>query len=355
MFTAQLPEGLSEILRLGRATSKASAVVVVANVKEVQEPNDITDVRTEYLTETELSDIVSGFRKAGFHTTAFIDEFDFLRWLLNDEWLHTDPTKYAVYSIAQRGHGPGRHALVPAAAALKGMHVLTSEPYFSCLSHHKYHAYSLLRNAGLPVPPTWLFDAKTGWLNNSVPTTGLRIIAKPNLESSSIGIGNDAVFEIKDESTGRLMELAVKLDQPILVQEFVSGWEVETPVLMGGISLPLMPVGISLDERGAMGDRFLDYETVYNDSYRFFDYMEIDSEGAIAVGGLAVRAVQALGLVGIARIDFRISPDGNAFITDITSKPHLTRHSSIAARFNMLGLDYSDIFAAMVGLYGLQI
>jgi D-alanine-D-alanine ligase len=341
---------LERFLSLGEAASSSASVTVVANLKEGDERSHVHDVQTEYLTQTELDEIITGFREAGYYSEAFTDEVEFIRWLIAEGWRNSKYQSHMIYSTAQRGFSPGRHALVPAAASFAGMTLLTSDPYSDCLSHHKFHAYSLLQAAGLSVPRTWMFDSRTGWANSCEPDNGLRVISKPNLESASVGVDNDSVFEFSAEETRRLSKLTDNLQQPILVQEFVSGWEVEVPVFSGDTALALDPIGISVGQGPQMGDRFLDHAAAYEGTYQFFDFSKSEPVLSEHLRKAAVRAVQVLGLAGIARIDFRMSSFGKAYIIDITGKPHLSRQSSVAARFEMLGLRYSDIFSAMVGL-----
>jgi D-alanine-D-alanine ligase len=137
-----------------------------------------------------------------------------------------------------------------------------------------------------------------------------------------------------------------------VIQEFITGWETETPVLISDAAIALDPVGISVDEHLEIGERFLDYATANNDKYRFFDFEQTDAALSERVREAAARAALVLGLTGIARIDFRISSSGECYIIDITGKPHLSQHSSVAARFGMLGYRYRDIFSMLVGLAG---
>jgi D-alanine-D-alanine ligase len=208
----------------------------------------------------------------------------------------------------------------------------------------------LLQSAGLSIPRTWMFDSRAGWANSRKPDVGLRVIAKPNFESASVGVDKDSVFEFGDNETVRLSKLTQNLQQPILVQEFISGWEVEVPVLSGKDLVALDPVGISFGPNLQMGDRFVDHSAAYAGTYQLFDFGESEPVKSEHLRKSAARAVQALGIAGVARIDFRVSPSGEAYIIDMTGKPHLSRHSSVAVRFEMLGLRYRDIFSTMVGL-----
>jgi len=340
---------LEHFISLGKAVSSSTAVTVVANLKE-REPNDVHDVQTEYLNQNELDEITSGFREAGYHTDAFIDEIEFVKWLSAGRWRSSGYRCHAVYSLAQRGTSAGRHAFVPAAASLVGMTLLTSDPYFDCLCHHKFHASTLLQSAGLNVPRTWLFDARTGWANSREPDAGLRVIAKPNFESASVGVEKDSVFDFGGDEVLRLSKLAEALQQSILVQEFISGWEIEVPVLSGKDAFALDPIGVSFGPSLQMGDRIVDHSAAYEGAYHLFDFGKSEPQHSEALRRSAAHAAVVLGVAGIARIDFRMSSSGKAYIMDMTGQPHLSRQSSVAVSFAMLGFGYSDIFSAMVGI-----
>jgi D-alanine-D-alanine ligase len=114
-------------------------------------------------------------------------------------------------------------------------------------------------------------------------------------------VDKDSVFEFSAEENRRLSKLTDNLQQPILVQEFVSGWEVEVPVFSGDTALALDPVGISVGQSPQMGDPFLDHAAAYEGTYQFFDFSKSEPVLSEHRRKAAVRAVQVLGLAGIAR------------------------------------------------------
>lgn len=341
-------ERLSVLIAAGRAAAAGTAIFVIANLKEADGELDITDVQTEFLSETELHEIVNGCRDAGFYTGVFTDPAEFCQWAAGHGPRHFPFPNRAVYSIAQPGRSASRHAVLAGVAELFGCTLLTPPPFEACLSHHKAHATLVMKSAGVRTPGTWQFDARVGWIG-ARPEDGVNVIAKPCLESASIGVDESARFTFRRGSEGFLRDLSHRLGQPIVVQTFIPGREVEVAVAHDGRAFALDPVGIAMDGQVRLGDRILDYATVYRDGYDFYDFARQEPGLSANLRADAERAAEALGLRGISRFDFRIADDGQAFLIDMTGKPHLTRHSSVAFRFAAEGFDYGDIFASLVG------
>jgi D-alanine-D-alanine ligase len=341
-------ERLAALVAAGRRAAPETAIFVIADLKEREGELDITDVQTEFLSETEFAEIVGGCREAGFYTDAFTDPIAFCQWAAGQGPNRFPFANRAVYAIAQPGRSASRHAPLAGVADLFGCALLTPPAFEACLSHHKAHATWIMKAAGVPTPPTWLYDARVGWIGPA-PQNGVSVIAKPCLESASIGIDASSRFVFTRSSEAFVQDLSRRLAQPIVVQAFIPGREVEVAVINDGRAFALGPVGITLDGRANLGEQILDYATVYRDGYGFQDFEAQEPVLSARLRTAAARAAEALGLGGLSRFDFRVADSGEAFVMDMTGKPHLTRHSSVAFRFQAGGFSYGDIFAGLVG------
>lgn len=339
---------LAALVAAGRRAAPQTAVFVIANLKEHEGELDITDVETEFLSETEFQDIIGGCREAGFYTDAFTDPVAFCQWAAGQGPNRFPFANRAVYAIAQPGRTASRHAPLAGVADLFGCTLLTPPAFEACLSHHKAHATWIMQAAGVPAPPTWLYDARVGWIGPA-PPDGVTVIAKPCLESASIGVDAASRFVFTRTSEAFVQDLSRRLAQPVVVQAFIPGREVEVAVMNDGRAFALRPVAITLEGRADLGEQILDYATVYRDGYGFEDFEAQEPAISQKIRADAACAAEALGLEGLSRFDFRVADDGRAFVIDMTGKPHLTRHSSVAFRFKAAGLAYGDIFAALVG------
>lgn len=177
----------------------------------------------------------------------------------------------------------------------------------------------------------------------------MRIIAKPTLDSASVGIHQDSVSFVDAALESRLAILVDRFRQPMTIQEFVAGFEVEVPILEAEEPKACMVVGIQLNGRRNLQDSILAYENVFADGYQFYDFAEEDYESARRIKAIAHRAHVALGFVGPSRIDFRVSSAGEAKVMEVTCKPHLTVHTSFMYALNAMGHSHSDLLKFLVG------
>jgi D-alanine-D-alanine ligase len=344
-------ETLARTREIALARADRIAVLVVSNLaKNKNAPEGDTDRSTEYFSESELEQIVHGFRSFGFYCDVFIGESEFMKWVEGGGARHFPDRKIVVYSVAQSGTGAGRKSLVPAVCALHGLSYVNSDPYTTSLARHKFHGNAILRSLGIPAPKCWWYLPTGMWLNGEHPPVGAHIITKSTFESASIGIGSDARMEYDRSQDAKIAALAHSLGQGVVVQEFISGMECETPVIGVVPHIALGPAGISIDEHKRLGNGFLDYDRVYFDRYGFYDFAKEAPEIASEIADIATNAAIALGLGGFSRVDFRIADTGQRYVTDISTTPHLVDHSAYAFCFNLAGWSRADMLGLLVGL-----
>lgn len=322
-----------------------AVILVVCNSKRETKINQnygSFSIDTEFLSNDELSEIVSMVAAQDLPFRVFYDEKDFLNLLLS---LEIDSDRLIVYNSAQNGIGPGRKALIPSICKYFGIRCTGSDPYRVCLCRDKFATFSILKTAGLPAPQSFLY------FGDSVPQLELDVkyIAKPIYESSSIGITDKNIFIGKDFPMKHLQTLIETLSQPLMIQKFISGFEIEVPLLAGKNGFFLFdPVVLYRGSNPMMGDEILDYERIYNDDYSFTD-LPCGCDVA-EICNTAQKAAKLLGLKGLCRVDFRLTEDGEFFITDVSTNPHFINHSSVNYNFKKLGLSDKDIFHTIIVL-----
>lgn len=301
-------------------------------------------IDTEFLSDDELSEVTAMAEAANIPFDIFYDETQFMKEMLEDKtYAFAD---LIVYNSAQNGTGPGRKALIPAFCELLGIRHTGSDPYRLCLCRDKYTICRILAHDGVPVPESVLFRGDSVALD---PNKGY--IAKPLYESSSIGIGKKNKFRGGEIPYPYLRALLTDMRQPLIVQEFIDGYEIEIPLLVSERSqscYPFQPVCLSLPGKACMGENYLDYERIYKDEYVFSslpDFVETE-----AIIGAAIKVADTLGLNGLCRVDFRLREDGKYFVTDVSTNPHFISHSSVHFAYERRGADGVAIFKALLSL-----
>ena len=325
-------------------------VAVVAN-KGAIEFSDSNDRATEYLSDSEASQLLTGLSAAGFRTRYFEGELAFISAVQADPKLGIRSSRLAVYNIAQSGTDPGRKSLVPSFCALHGLRTCNSNAYAVSLARNKLHTHAVLRRFGLPTPTTWAYRAGSGWLGGERPPEGQRLIAKACHESASIGLDAGSVGYLDAAYEAMLAQRSQRLAQPMVVQPLIAGLEIETPLVeLDGVHHVLGPAVINLGGVDRLGDRVLDFGVVAYDDYGF---SQPTHEHADAVGRIrraAPAVCEVLGLNGFARVDYRVSDDGEIYAIDVATSPHIVWHSAFAHVFRQAGREYEAMMAAMIGV-----
>jgi D-alanine-D-alanine ligase len=346
---ASQPQWFLDCVRIADELASRVGVVLVVNLKGSTKPIDDYkrySIATEFLSASELDDLVDGLGSSGLYSEVLIDEERFIDWLGRGRMRFPREIMF-VYNIAQNGLGPARASLIPGLCRLYQIPLLDSDAYVAAITRHKFHANAILHYCGLPVAYSWSFTRRGWW--PAAPPNGLRLIAKPTFDSASIGISEESVFEMNANTENWLRERCAEFRQPLTVQEFVSGYEVEVPIFGGKEPHAIAAVGIELNGRRQLDDSVLTYDDVACDRYSFYDFSLEHMSAARQAMQSACKVFECLGLAGVGRVDFRVRQDGSPVVMELASKPHLTKHSSFAFAMKHIGCAHSELFKFLVG------
>jgi D-alanine-D-alanine ligase len=171
---------------------------------------------------------------------------------------------------------------------------------------------------------------------------GFPVFVKPARLGSSVGIS-------KAHDDGELreaIELAFAHDEKILVEEFVSGVEVEVGVLGNHDPTVSLPGQIVVTR-----NEWYDYTAKYDEGE--MDLVvppEIPSAQIARVRELARRAFVAAECEGMARVDMFVRVDGEVLVNELNTIPGFTATSVYAKLFEASGLPYGELLDRLIGL-----
>ncbi len=344
---------IQQMISNASAIAKDTALILIINVKsQSRQMDDYAhhSMRTSFLNDIEINEIIEAIRDAGFYVQHFPDEIDFFKWVLSGEYDRLDIKNKFIYTSAINGKGPARRALMPAFCAHFGIKTLNSDAYSCAINRHKFHCSKLLSTFGINVPKSYYYINGIGWWDDIRPEIGTPVISKSTYECSSIGVDSGAVGPFSHEMEKKIDFLSKALQQPITVQNLISGYELEVPVVRLKKTKILGVAALSLNGKVKLDETVLLYDDAWEDSYIFTAAHGIPNDKIVEVGKIAERAVDILNFQNISRIDFRMTESGDAFVTDVSSTPHITKCNAINYLFSQAGFSYSDFFLAMVGL-----
>ncbi|HEY7802104.1 MAG TPA: D-alanine--D-alanine ligase family protein [Dehalococcoidia bacterium] len=170
---------------------------------------------------------------------------------------------------------------------------------------------------------------------------GYPAFVKPSNGGSSLGVSKVR----SREDLGTAMESAFALDRKILVEEAITGREVDCGVL--GNDVPeASPVGEVI-----VSGEFYDYAAKYLDeSARTIAPAELSEARATEVRETAVRAFRAIDAAGFARVDFLLPAEGAPVVNEINTLPGFRPVSMFPHLWSLAGLNYRDLISRIVDL-----
>jgi len=308
-----------------------------------------TSVVSEFLTLNQYELIIESLRMLGFEVGSYFDENEFIRDCIESYSFRSTGKQALVINTAQKGTAIGRKSLIPAFCDLNGLWHTNSNAYVVSLTRNKFHCDSILKAHSFPSPQNFIFFPSGEWLLDKKPLFGEKVIAKLNGETSSIGLTKDNVFIFDESKEDFIKTLSQSYGQPVIVQAFIEGYEVEVSVVNDGIACEVvLPVGISINGSKKLDEAILDYEARKNLAFGFYNYRDYCPSTSFKLEECAKQAIKVLGIEGFGRVDFRIDSSGNFSITDVAANPHLTKGMSFNYAFQENGMNYNDMLEALI-------
>ncbi|OGT47918.1 MAG: D-alanine--D-alanine ligase A [Gammaproteobacteria bacterium RIFCSPHIGHO2_12_FULL_38_11] len=234
---------------------------------------------------------------------------------------------------------------------IQGMLDILNIPYVGadCLSSaigmDKEVLKRLLEAAGLPVVSRCLVrkqEAQTIQYAEISKKLGKTVFIKPNSLGSAIGI-NKAVDE---KSFYEALKNAFQYDEYVLIEKAVMGREIECSVL--GNENPK----VSLPGEIINHTEFYSFDAKYIDgaAATVKTPADLPPECITQLQILAIKAYKTLRTVGMARVDFFFSHEGEIFINEINTIPGFTNISMYPKNWEVSGLSYVDLLDELIQL-----
>jgi len=251
-------------------------------------------------------------------------------------------------------HGPfGEDGTVQGLLELADVRYVGSGVLASAVGMDKHYMKLVFAAHGLPVGP-YVVVGPRDWSQRRedvltrVKALRLPLFVKPARAGSSLGVTR--VDDLADLE--RAVEFAQVHDPKVLVEEGLDGREIECAVLGGrGGAAPRasVPGEIVVDHTAR---EFYDFEAKYVDESTARIDVPADIPPAVAerVRDLAVRAFEAIGAEGIARVDVFVTPDEDVVVNEINTMPGFTPISMYPQMWEASGVAYPDLIDELIQL-----
>ncbi|MGH3367902.1 MAG: D-alanine--D-alanine ligase family protein [Nocardioidaceae bacterium] len=251
-------------------------------------------------------------------------------------------------------HGPfGEDGTIQGLCEMAGVRYVGAGVLASAVGMDKHYMKVVFQAAGLPVTPyvvvlprQWREDK--GSVRESAAVLGYPLFVKPARGGSSFGIRK--VHEQSDLDDA--ITEAQTHDPKVLIEAFAAGArEIECGVLQ---SLDGGPPEASVVGEVRVGGQheFYDFAAKYlpEEATELDVPADVKEDVSDRVRQLAVRAFDAIGAEGLARVDFFVMPDGAVVINEINTMPGFTPTSMFPLMWAASGLDYPALVDRLITL-----
>lgn len=248
-------------------------------------------------------------------------------------------------------HGPwGEDGTIQGLLELYGLPYVGDGVLASAVGMDKAFTKTVLAAAGIPVAASitvtrWRWEKEPDAVRADAQQFGLPVFVKPCRAGSSVGVSRVGSWDELDAAVA----LALSEDSKVLIEEAVSGREIECGVLAGrGHGEPRVS---SAGEIVVTGHGFYDYEAKYLDetSTTITIPAALSDEQYAELRDLVARAFTAIDGSGLARVDCFLT-DSGFVVNEVNTMPGFTPVSMFPLVWRDAGMTYPEIVTELIEL-----
>ncbi len=169
---------------------------------------------------------------------------------------------------------------------------------------------------------------------------GISVYVKPNNLGSSVGIS--AVRS--EEEFKQAFEKALEFDHEIIIEEAISGREIEFAVI-GNKNILVSPAGEIKVKKG-----FYDYDTKYINENNAILIAPANVKNLEKIQEIIAKTYKVLKCSGMARIDGFLKDNGEFLVNEVNTVPGFTGISMYPKLMNLIGYKYPRLLDKLIEL-----
>lgn len=168
---------------------------------------------------------------------------------------------------------------------------------------------------------------------------GKRYFVKPLILEDSIGIDEHSLCHSRDEVLERVKYLNDRFEKPAIIEDYIDGYDVTVGIINRGDSFIIKAVRIdSLIE----GVPFQSELVKAEDQRDFYDMDDLNPKLSEMLKDMAIDVFLSIGASNYARLDFRVTEDGQPFLIEVNLYPGLRDTGAMYRAIKFTGIPYRD-------------
>jgi len=180
------------------------------------------------------------------------------------------------------------------------------------------------------------------------------LIVKPSREDASVGISDASVVYNFNELKKRVRYIFQEFDQPALVEEYIVGRELNVAVL--GFKKPVVLPISEIDFSGLTQEmhKIVSYDakwmhgTVAYEGTKGVCPAKLPSDTEAKLKDIAMRCFRIIGCRDYARVDFRLSAEGEPYVLEVNPNPDISDDAGFARSARTYGLTFVETVGKIV-------
>ena len=256
-----------------------------------------------------------------------------------------------VFNIAEGINKQAREAQVPAICDLLNIEHTGSDASCLALTLNKSITNRLMASEDVQVPRSKIIDLPVGKINHNLH---FPVIVKPNMEGTSKGIYDSSVVDTDEQLTAKIHELAEKFKSPLLCEEYIEGRELTVGVV--GDSNPKVLGILEIEfKKGRSKYPVYTFEAkqlenqLDNEVFKMCCPANIDRNLNKKITTFVKKAFKVAGCRDIARIDLRVSNEGEPYFIEINPLPGLSPgFSDLTIMAEKMGVKYEQLIGHII-------
>ena len=243
---------------------------------------------------------------------------------------------------------PKSKGIVPAICDNNSIHYIGGDTYTQVLCNDKSLSKLYAYNFGIESARGVLIRYKSNFDNDLRTLRSLSnpLIVKPNFGGGSTGISDFGIAHTPEEALKSAYEMLDNLHIPVLIEEYVSGYEVEL-ILCGnknGIKI-CKEVGLKIDNKILFDHEIWGYES------KDIDDSKIDFYSSNLISAEDIQKLKKIFLsfdkIEIARFDGRIK-NGKFYLIELSPDCYLGDDCAVYYAFQQIGFSHSEMFEYLI-------
>lgn len=212
-------------------------------------------------------------------------------------------------------------------------------------SQSKIFVKRLLRSKGISTPKFFIIKKPKQRYNHDL---SFPLMVKPSLEDASVGIENESIVTDNKQLKERIEYILKYFLQPVLVEEYITGRELNVAVL-GDKKLKALPISeIDFSKMPENLYNIVSYQAKWDPHHESYHKTipkcpaKFPKKVEVKAKEIAIAAFRIMGCRDYARVDMRLSKENKLYVLEVNPNPDLTDGAGFMRSAGAEGYSYAQ-------------